>query len=63
MPQLALPLATLADMLAAYIWHWWIGLIMLLAGGAATIALIGGYLKQVSSQRYPGGKRGREQEL
>ena len=56
-------LATLADMLASQIWHWWIGLIMLLAGGAATIALIGGYLKQVSSQRYPGGKRGREQEL
>ena len=50
-------------MLAAYIWHWWIGLIMLIAGGAATIGLIGGYLKQVSSQRYPGGKRGREQEL
>lgn len=50
-------------MLAAYIWHWWIGLIMLLAGGLATLGLIGQYLKQVSSQRYPGGKRGREQEL
>lgn len=50
-------------MLAAYIWHWWIGLIMLLAGGAAAIGLIGGYLKQVSSQRYPGGRRHREQEL
>ena len=50
-------------MLAAYIWHWWIGLIMLLAGGLAAVTLIGGYVKQVSSQRYPGGKRGREQEL
>jgi hypothetical protein len=50
-------------MLAAYIWHWWIGLIMLLAAGAATLGLIGGYLKQVSAQRYPGGKRQREQEL
>ena len=56
-------LATLSDMLAAYIWHWWIGLIMLLAGGLATVSLIAGYVKQVSSQRYPGGKRGREQEL
>ncbi|MFP5489824.1 MAG: hypothetical protein ACLGHQ_16140 [Acidimicrobiia bacterium] len=50
-------------MLAAYIWHWWIGLVMLLAAGLATVSLIAGYVKQVSSQRYPGGKRGREQEL
>jgi len=50
-------------MLAAYIWHWWIGLVMLIAGAAAAVALIGGYLKQVSAQRYPGGKRQREQEL
>ncbi len=55
--------ATLRPMLAAYIWHWWIGLIMLLAGGLAAVSLIIGYLKQVSSQRYPGGRRGREQEL
>jgi hypothetical protein len=55
--------ATLADMLAAYIWHWWIGLVMLLAGIGAAVGLAGLYLKQVSSQRYPGGKRGREQEL
>ena len=63
MPREAASVATLTDMLAAYIWHWWIGLVMLLAGGAATIGLIAGYLKQVSSQRYPGGKRGREQDL
>ncbi len=50
-------------MLAAYIWHWWIGLAMLLAGVGATLALVAGYLKQVSSQRYPGGKRSREQEF
>jgi hypothetical protein len=55
--------ATLSPMLAAQIWHWWIGLIMLLAGGLATVGLIAGYLKTVSSQRYPGGKRGRQQEL
>ncbi len=56
-------LATLTPMLAAYIWHWWIGLLMLIAGGAAVVGLIAGYLKQVSAQRYPGGKRQREQEL
>ena len=50
-------------MLAAQIWHWWIGLAMLIAGVGASLGLLGQYLKQVSSQRYPGGKRGREQEL
>jgi hypothetical protein len=50
-------------MLAAPIWHWWIGLIMLIAGIAAAVGLIGSYLKTVSAQRYPGGKRGKEQEL
>ncbi len=63
MPRVAAALATLTPMLAAYIWHWWIGLILLLAAVGMTIALIGGYLKQVSSQRYPGGRRGREQDL
>ena len=63
MPRPAVRLATLAPMLAAYIWHWWIGLVLLIAGIAGAVALIGGYLKQVSSQRYPGGKRAREQEL
>lgn len=63
MRQAAPLLATLAPMLAAYIWHWWIGLVLLIAGVAGAVALIAGYLKQVSSQRYPGGKRGREQEL
>ena len=63
MPRPGPVLATLTPMLAAYIWHWWIGLVLLIAGVAGAVALIGGYLKQVSSQRYPGGKRGREQEL
>jgi membrane protein implicated in regulation of membrane protease activity len=63
MPRAVAVLATLADMLAAYIWHWWIGLVMLLAGVGAFVALTVGYLKQVSSQRYPQGKRAREQEL
>jgi hypothetical protein len=50
-------------MLAAYIWHWWIGLVMLLTAGGAVLGLIVGYLKQVTAQRYPGGKRRHEQEL
>jgi len=50
-------------MFAAPIWHWWLGLIFLIAGGGAALGLIGGYLKQVTSQRYPAGRRGKEQEL
>ena len=40
-------------MLAAEIWHWWIGIVLLVASVGAVVALVGGYLKQVSSQRYP----------
>jgi len=50
-------------MLAAEIWHWWIGVAMLAGGILVCVALIGGYVWQVSSQRHPGGKRQREQEL
>ena len=50
-------------MLAAQIWHWWIGVIMAVAGFAAAIGLAVGYLKQVTHQRYPSGRRAREMEL
>ncbi len=50
-------------MLAANIWHWWIGVFMAVGLGVGVLALVVGYLKQVTSQRYPGGRRGREQEL
>ena len=44
-------------MLAANIWHWWIGVIMAVAGFVAVISLTIGYLKQVTHQRYPSGRR------
>jgi CHASE2 domain-containing sensor protein len=50
-------------MLAANIWHWWIGVIMALAGFVSVIALTIGYLKQVTHQRYPSGRRAKEMEL
>ena len=50
-------------MFAAPIWHRWLGLVMLIAAGGAVLGLIGGYLKMVTSQRYPNGRRGKEQEL
>ena len=50
-------------MLAANIWHWWIGVIMAVAGFVAVISLTIGYLKQVTHQRYPSGRRAKEMEL
>jgi hypothetical protein len=40
-------------MLAAEIWHWWIGVVLLIASIGAVVGLVGSYLRQVSSQRYP----------
>jgi hypothetical protein len=49
-------------MLAAEIWFWWIGVVLAVVGVLSVLGLVAGYLKSVSSQRYPG-KRHRESEL
>jgi len=41
-------------MIAANIWHFWIGVVLTLAAVATVVALVRGYLKNVTSQRYPG---------
>lgn len=43
------------------IFHWWLGLILVVAGGLATVGLIGGYLKTVTAAKYPNGKRNRDE--
>ena len=55
-------LATLSRMLAAEIWFWWIGVVLAIVGVLSVLALVAGYLKTVSSQRYPT-KRHRESDL
>ncbi len=50
-------------MLAAEIWHWWIGVVLAGAGIAVAIALIAGYVKNVSAQRYPDGKQSADADL
>lgn len=40
-------------MLAAEIWHWWIGVVLTGVGVLSVVGLVGQYLKNVSSQRYP----------
>lgn len=40
-------------MLAAEIWHWWIGVILLAVGILAVVGLVGQYVATISSKRYP----------
>jgi hypothetical protein len=41
------------SMIAAYPWHYWLGLVLLLAGVLATVQVIVGYLVKVTATRYP----------
>lgn len=55
--------SNLSLMLAAEIWHWWIGVALTGVGVLASLSLIGGYMKSVSSKQHPGGKRRRQNDL
>ena len=44
----------------AVIFHFWLGLLLFLAGGAAVVGLVGGYIKIVTAAKYPNGKQKRE---
>ena len=50
-------------MLAAEVWHWWIGIVLTLGIALGCLSLIPLYMKSVSSQKYPGGKRRRDADL
>jgi hypothetical protein len=41
---------------AANIWFWWIAVILTVVGIVTVIALVIGYLKTVTAQRYPSRK-------
>ncbi len=41
-------------MLAANIWHWWIGVALVLLAVVTVVALVGAYLKSVTAQQHPG---------
>ena len=45
-------LATIEGMIAV-VWHFWLGLILLIAGVGATVNVIVGYVAKVSSLKYP----------
>jgi hypothetical protein len=46
-------------MLVANVWHWWIGIALLLVSVIFLIALVVGYIKFVSAQKYPSAKQQR----
>lgn len=52
-PRFQAVLATLEHMFAAYVWHYWVGLVLLLAGVGAVLQGVVGYITKVSASRYP----------
>lgn len=48
-----------SGMLAANVWHWWIGVVLSFVGVATVVAMGAGYVKQVSATRFPGKRQQR----
>lgn len=53
--------ATIEDMFAAEVWHWWLGVILLLAGVGAILQTVIGYLVKVTATRYPSRRQRKQQ--
>jgi hypothetical protein len=47
-------------MLAAEIWHWWIGVILVAVGILSVLGLVAQYLKNVTAKQYPNRRQRRE---
>ena len=47
----------------ANVWHFWIGVVLVLVAVAGVAGLGFAYLKSVSSQRYPHGRQERQLDL
>ncbi|MEY3112010.1 MAG: hypothetical protein ACO22C_03060 [Ilumatobacteraceae bacterium] len=37
----------------AVVWHFWLGLILLVVGGLSLVGLVVGYLSKVTAMKYP----------
>ena len=48
-------------MLAANVWHWWIGVLLTLGIVLLVVFLVGSYLASVTAKKYPSGKQQRQQ--
>ena len=49
-----------AGRMTGYIFHWWLGLGLLLVSILAVVASVAGYLKKVVAPQYPGKRNKRE---
>lgn len=49
-------LATIIGMIAV-VWHFWLGLVLLVLGGLAVVNLIIGYVAKVTLTKYPNRKQ------
>ena len=48
-------------MLAANVWHWWIGVLLTLGIVLLVIVLVGSYLATITSQKYPSREQRRQE--
>ena len=56
----AATIANLGDMLAAEIWHWWIGVVLVAVSILAVLGLVAQYLKNVTAKQYPNRRQRRD---
>ena len=49
-------------MIAGEVWHYWLGLILLVVGVASVIGLVVGYLKKVTAMKYPSRRQRQSQK-
>lgn len=47
------PSRSMRGMLAAMVWHYWVGVVIAISAVAGAVALVAGYFKTVESTRYP----------
>ena len=52
----AISLATIVAMIAV-VWHFWLGLVLLVVGGLAAVNLIVAYVAKVTMTKYPNRKQ------
>ena len=50
-------------MLAAPVWHFWIGLVLVGVGVLAVAGLLGYFLWSVQAKKYPTGRQARHRDL
>ncbi len=46
-------------MLAAYVWHWWIGIVLFVIGAGSVLGLAVQYLTKVTATKHPGRRQQR----